>query len=72
MKVLYAELTPQEFRERLAQVPIAYLPLGTLEWHGEHLPLGSDGLQSLGFFKHLARRVGGIVLPMLFLGPDRM
>jgi creatinine amidohydrolase len=45
--------------------------LGTLEWHGEHLPLGSDGLQSLGFFEHLAREVGGIVLPMLSLGPDR-
>ena len=72
MKVLYAELTPQEFRERLAEAPIAYLPLGTLEWHGEHLPIGSDGLQSMGFFEHLAREVGGIVLPMLFLGPDRM
>jgi creatinine amidohydrolase len=71
-KVLYAELTPQEFRDRLAAAPIAYLPLGTLEWHGEHLPIGSDGLQSAGFFTGLARQAGGIVLPMLFLGPDRM
>jgi creatinine amidohydrolase len=68
--VLYAELTPRQFRERLAAAPIAYLPLGTLEWHGEHLPLGSDGLQSQGFFKALAAEVGGIVLPMFFLGPD--
>lgn len=50
----------------------AYIPLGTLEWHGEHLPLGSDGIQPHGFFLFLARDVGGIVLPMLFLGPDRM
>lgn len=70
-KVSYAELTPQEFRERVAAVPIAYLPLGTLEWHGEHLPLGSDGLQSYGFFIELAKEVGGIVCPMYFLGPDR-
>lgn len=69
--VLYAELTPKEFRARLAAAPIAYLPLGTLEWHGEHLPLGADGLQSQGFFVELARKAGGIVLPMLFLGPDR-
>jgi creatinine amidohydrolase len=68
--VLYTDLTPAEFRARLAAAPIAYLPLGTLEWHGEHLPLGSDGLQSQGFFVELARRAGGIVLPMLFLGPD--
>jgi len=72
MKVLYADLTPQEFRDRLAAAPIAYLPLGTLEWHGEHLPLGADGLQSQGFFCRLAQEVGGIVLPMLFLGPDRV
>jgi len=71
-RVLYAELTPQEFRERIAKAPIAYLPLGTLEWHGEHLPLGADGLQSQGFFEQLAREAGGIVLPMLFLGVDRM
>ena len=70
-KVLYEELTPREFKERLAEAPIAYLPLGTLEWHGEHLPLGSDGLQSRGFFVDLAKRVGGIVLPMLFVAPDR-
>ena len=69
-KVLYAELTPQEFRERIKACPIAYLPLGTLEWHGEHLPLGSDGIQSQGFFVKLAEKVGGIVLPMLFMGPD--
>jgi len=71
-KVLYAELTPPEFEERLRAAPVAYLPLGTLEWHGRHLPLGSDGLQSQGFFVELARRAGGIVLPMLFVGPDRV
>ena len=69
-RVMYEELTPREFIERLKQAPIAYLPLGTLEWHGEHLPLGADGLQSQGFFCELAREVGGVVLPMLFLGPD--
>jgi len=68
--VLYAELMPRQFRARLAAAPIVYLPLGTLEWHGEHLPLGSDGIQSQGFFVELARRAGGIVLPMLSFGPD--
>ena len=69
-KILYEELTPNEFEARLSQAPIAYLPLGTLEWHGLHLPLGADGLQSRGLFCELARRVGGIVLPMLFVAPD--
>ena len=62
-KMLYLESTPKEFRERIPQAPVAYLPLGTLKWHGEHLPLGADGLQSQGFLVELAKRCGGIVLP---------
>jgi len=70
-KVLYAHLTPLEFTARIEKAPIAYLPLGTLEWHGAHLPLGSDGLQAQGFFIELAQKVGGIVLPPLFVGPEK-
>jgi creatinine amidohydrolase len=72
IKVHYQELTPSEFLERLADAPVAYLPLGTLEFHGDHLPLGSDGIQPLSFFSEVAAEIGGIVLPALFLGPDRM
>ena len=70
-KVHYGELLPHDFRARLAGRAVAYLPLGTLEWHGEHMPLGSDALISAGLFERAARRFGGIVLPPLFLGPDR-
>lgn len=70
-KVLYEELCPAEFQERLQACSVAYLPLGTLEWHGPHLPLGADGIQSQELFIQVARRIGGIVLPKLFLGPDR-
>jgi creatinine amidohydrolase len=71
IKVRFDELLPQEFRKRLAERPIAYLPLGTLEWHGEHLPLGSDAIQSEGLMTQCARRFGGIVMPPIHLGPDR-
>ena len=70
-KVLYEELCPAEFQDRLQACPVAYLPLGTLEWHGPHLPLGADGIQSQELFIRTAERIGGIVLPKLFLGPDR-
>jgi creatinine amidohydrolase len=69
--VRYSELLPDEFRKRLAARPVAYLPLGTLEWHGEHLPLGTDALISEGLMVQAARRLGGIVLPPIHLGPDR-
>ena len=69
-KILYAELNPQEFRDRLAAAPVAYLPVGTLEWHGEHMPFGTDALIGLGLLSEIARKAGGIVLPMVFMGPD--
>jgi creatinine amidohydrolase len=71
-KVHYLELLPHEFRARMAKQPVGYLPLGTLEWHGEHNPLGSDAIISAGLFERAARRFGGIVFPPLFLGPDRI
>ena len=58
-EVRYSELRPAEFRTRLAERPLAYLPLGTLEWHGEHLPLGADSIQSEGLMIECARRLGG-------------
>ncbi|MBI3829583.1 MAG: creatininase family protein [Planctomycetes bacterium] len=70
-KVRYSDLLPHEFRARLKARPVAYLPLGTLEWHGEHLPLGSDALISEGLFVRCAQEFGGIVLPPVHLGPDR-
>ena len=69
-KVLYQELRPDEFIERVNACPIAYLPLGTLEWHSLHLPYGTDMMIPLEMFKRYAARVGGVVLPPLYLGPD--
>ena len=71
-KVNYSDLLPHEFRARLNERPVGYLPLGTLEWHGEQCALGSDSLISRGLFERAARELGGIVFPPLFLGPDRV
>jgi len=71
-KVLYEELLPEEFVQRMQEMPVAYLPLGTLEWHDPHMPLGADGIQSKELFVRVAEKVGGVVLPILFMGPDRV
>lgn len=68
----YADLRPDQLQARLAAAPIAYLPLGTLEWHGPHLPLGTDCLIPAALFARLAEEVGGVVLPPLIVGPDRV
>lgn len=71
-KVAYETLFPHEFKSRLKDRPVGYLPLGTLEWHGEQNVLGADALQSHGLFHRAAQRFGGIVLPPIWMGPDHI
>lgn len=71
-KVHHEHLLPHEFLERLAHRPVAYLPIGTLEWHGEQNALGADFIQAGGLFERAATRFGGVVLPPLWLAPDRI
>lgn len=68
----YEEMLPREFEARLAQRPVGYLPLGTMEWHGVQNALGADFLQSRELFRRAARRFGGIVLPPIWVGPDHI
>jgi len=68
--VLWEYMTPATFRRRINAAPVVYLPMGTLEWHGWHNPLGTDGLEFRALMVDLANTVGGVVMPMLFLGPD--
>ena len=47
----------------------SHLPLGTVEWHGGHLPVGLDGLTAHGLcVRGRAARTGGLVYPPLFYG----
>lgn len=61
-------LLPSEIGQALAQRSVIYVPLGTYEWHGEHLPVGLDGLTAHGLCLEAARRGGGLVLPPLYYG----
>lgn len=56
-------LLPWQLRALIAKRPVAYLPLGTYEWHGEHLPIGLDSLTSHGICLRAAAIDGGVVLP---------
>lgn len=59
-------LSPDAIEARLAGTPIAYLPLGSLEFHGPHLPIGLDALTAHGICLAAAERFGGIVLPPVY------
>ena len=61
-------LSPDQIEERLERAPIAYVPLGTLEFHGPHLPVGLDALTAHGICLGAAELSGGVVLPPLHHG----
>ena len=45
-----------------------YLPIGTLEWHAEHLPVGLDALNAEAICLRAAVHGGGVVGPTLYYG----
>jgi creatinine amidohydrolase len=64
-------LRPDEVLAAQARRSIAYLPVGPLEWHGPHLPLGTDPLQAETVALALAQDIGGVVHPTVYWGTER-
>lgn len=56
------------FERRLAANPVVILPVGALEAHGPHLPLGADQLQAEATADALADRIDGLVAPCVAYG----
>jgi len=68
---LMGELTWSEARERLKEVDVALLPVGSFEQHGSHLPLDTDAFDA----EYLAQQVAAtcsdpkpLVLPLIPYG----
>lgn len=47
---------------------IAYLPIGTLEWHGNHLPIETDYLVAQKVCEIISKKKAGFVLPPIYVG----
>jgi creatinine amidohydrolase len=62
------EMTPAEFAEAMREKPVVILATGILEWHGDHLPLGTDALKMRGIAERLAERTGAILFPQNWFG----
>ena len=67
-EVQWERLLPAEFRATMQRLPAVYLPLGTVEWHGEHNALGLDSLKAHALCVRAAQRSGGVVHPPLYGG----
>ncbi len=68
--IQYELMRPPDIVKERSRAPLAFIPIGPLEWHGPHLPLGMDGLHAHTVAVEVARRVGGVVLPTYFIGSE--
>lgn len=67
-KVRFEEMLPHEMEAAVAAFPVAYVPFGSLEWHGKHLALGNDSLKAHHLLCLTAEKYGGVVVPPTYWG----
>ena len=70
-KIRYEEMLPHEINQRRKKFPAAFIGLGGLEWHGEHLAVGNDALKAEKLCELAAARTGGFAFPTLWYGEPR-
>lgn len=71
-KIRYEEMLPHEIVPRRKRFPAAFIGLGGLEWHGEHMAVGNDALKAEKLCELAAARSGGFAFPTLWYGEPRV
>ena len=69
--MIIEELTMPEFEEGLLRTRTVYLPFGSVEEHGSHLPLSTDTIQAYEVGKKAAQQIPLFVAPPLHYGNCR-
>ncbi|MCD6291462.1 MAG: creatininase family protein [Anaerolineae bacterium] len=65
----WEELTGGEFEAAVEKAAgVCILPIGVIEYHGPHLPLGTDSLTAHALASEAARREPAIVFPAYYFG----
>jgi len=66
-----ALLRPDQVLQEINRCPLVYLPVGPLEWHGPHLPFGTDAINAEKVAYLSAEKTGGLILPTFYWGTER-
>jgi len=64
------EMLPHECEKALKERWPVFLPIGTLEYHGEHLPLGVDAIAVISALDELEKRKDCIIASPVWYGPS--
>lgn len=71
-EVQWERMLPHQMERAVTERPTAYVPLGTLEWHGRQNCFGVDALKAHALCRLAALEAGGVVLPPLYGGMGGM
>lgn len=66
--MILEEISMKEFEEKAKKIKTVIVPVGSLEAHGPHLPLGTDTIEVYEIAKMVARSVDVFVAPPLSYG----
>lgn len=64
----YMTAKPRELAAYIKTNPLAYIPFGALEWHGDHMILGLDSLKATYLCQKCAEITGGVLFPCVNWG----
>lgn len=64
----FEELRPDQLQAVMRERPVVYWPLGLIEHHGWHLPVGFDGIKAQRLCLRMIERTGGLLLPVMWWG----
>ncbi|MCE5238082.1 creatininase family protein [bacterium] len=70
-EVRFDRMVPSEVVARRDARSLAYLPVGSLEWHGPHMPFGTDYMTVGYLAEQAASRFGGVAFPPVYYGDVR-
>ncbi len=62
------EWTSEEFAKRVTPETVVILPVGSVEKHGSHLPLGSDMIQPLHVLEEVCAKTDAVLAPSIPYG----
>ena len=69
-EVRAAYLRPGELLSIQETFPVAFQPIGTLEWHGRQNPIGCDAIKAEMLCIETAKITGGAVMPTIYFSTD--
>ncbi|MGE5557287.1 MAG: creatininase family protein [Bacillota bacterium] len=68
----YERMRPEDLAEAVNSRPIAWLPIGPLEWHGEAVSFGCDPVYAAAVTERAWSLAGGVLMPTLYVGIETL